>query len=112
MKAERGSTGAVSWQLWLSTESTGSDHPRWNELRLAAFRFGTRFCAGGTHEMSDRPKCPTCEFRMVHLSRPLLRLFGDVRAFQCQPCDFMVLLRYPFNLLSKDDTQPRLDAAE
>lgn len=42
--------------------------------------------------MSDRPNCPTCDFRMIHVPRPLQQIFGDVRAFQCQPCDFMVLL--------------------
>ena len=59
-----------------------------------------------------RPTCPTCDFAMIHLSRPLMRLFGDVRAFQCQPCDFMVLLQHPFDLLAKPDTQLSLDAAE
>jgi hypothetical protein len=49
---------------------------------------------------------------MIHLPRPLMRLFGDIRAFQCQPCGFMVLLRHPFQLLAMHDTPPRLDAAE
>jgi len=60
--------------------------------------------------ISVRPTCPACEFPMIHLPRPLMRLFGDIRAFQCQPCDFMVLLRH--NLLAKPDTQLRLDGAE
>jgi len=50
---------------------------------------------------------------MVHTPRPLMRIFGDIRAFQCQPCDFVVLLRSPFKLLSTVEAIcPRLDAAE
>ena len=27
-----------------------------------------------------------------------MRIFGDVRAFECQQCDFTVLLGYPFEI--------------
>ena len=61
---------------------------------------------------SDRLKCPTCDFQMIHISRPLMRIFGDVRAFQCQPCNSMFLLRHPFKLLTTEETiGPTLDAA-
>jgi hypothetical protein len=85
----------------------------WNSLHLGAFRRkAMRFHGGGIMATTDRPKCPACEFQMIHLPPPLMRFFGDVRAFQCQSCDFMVLLRHPFQLPADQDTQPRLDAAE
>lgn len=31
-------------------------------------------------EMPDRPKCPTCEFPMIHLPRPLVRSRWPIRA--------------------------------
>jgi hypothetical protein len=41
-----------------------------------------------------------------------MRIFGDVRAFQCQPCNSMFLLRHPFKLLTTEETiGPTLDAA-
>jgi hypothetical protein len=62
---------------------------------------------------TERPKCPICEFQMIRLPRPLMCFFGDVRAFQRQPCDFMVLLRHPFHLGANQDTQSTtLDLAE
>lgn len=58
----------------------------------------------------SRPQCPTCDFQMILIRRPLMRIFGDIRAFQCQPCGFMVMLAYPFKLSST--VEDKLDAAE
>lgn len=44
----------------------------------------------------SRPRCSKCDFPMIHISRPLMPIFGDIRAFQCQPCGYLVLLQLPF----------------
>jgi hypothetical protein len=33
---------------------------------------------------------------MIRINSPLMPIFGDIRAFQCQPCGFVVLLQQPF----------------
>jgi hypothetical protein len=38
-------------------------------------------------------------------------IFGDVRAFRCQPCGYMVLLQYPFEPSSTIEVAPKPDAA-
>jgi hypothetical protein len=43
---------------------------------------------------------------MILINRPLMPIFGDIRAFQCQPCGFLVLLQYPFELLSTIEGAP------
>jgi hypothetical protein len=39
----------------------------------------------------DAPNCPQCEACMLQAPRPLKRMFGDVRAFECSSCGFMIL---------------------
>jgi hypothetical protein len=48
---------------------------------------------------------------MIRINRPLMPIFGDVRAFRCQPCGYMVLLQYPFELPSTIEAAPKPDAA-
>jgi hypothetical protein len=44
---------------------------------------------------------------------PLRRIFGEVRAFECSTCNYMVLLQHPFQLVpSEPGIVSRLDAAE
>jgi hypothetical protein len=47
---------------------------------------------------------------MISIRRPLLRIFGDIRAFQCQPSGFTVLLPYLIKLTST--VEVNLDAAD
>jgi len=39
----------------------------------------------------DAPNCPQCEVCMLAAPRALGRIFGDVRAFECSSCGFMIL---------------------
>jgi hypothetical protein len=42
-----------------------------------------------------------------------MRIFGDVRAFECSPCDFTLLLAYPFEaMFAEQPSESLLDAAE
>jgi len=35
--------------------------------------------------------CPECENTLVSTANPLPRIFGDVRAFECTQCRYMML---------------------
>ena len=62
---------------------------------------------------ADRPQCPECDTAMVRAPRPLMRIFGDVRAFECSTCNYMILLQHPFQPVpSEPGIVSRLDAAE
>ena len=39
----------------------------------------------------DAPNCPQREVCMLAAPRPLKRIFGDVHAFECSSCGFMIL---------------------
>jgi hypothetical protein len=43
-----------------------------------------------------------------------MRIFGDVRAFECSQCGFMALLDHPFQLTQPGQacSSPKLDAVE
>jgi hypothetical protein len=41
-----------------------------------------------------RSNCPKCENTMVSTANPLHRIFGDVRAFECTQCGYMMLEYY------------------
>lgn len=58
--------------------------------------------------------CPRCDGPMLLIPRrPLMRIFGDVRAFECSTCSHMVLSSYPFQSEpSNSGIVLRLDAAE
>ena len=60
------------------------------------------------------PNCPECETTMVRAAKPLHRIFGDVRAFECSPCGYTLLLKYPFEPMPSAQSigLQRLDAAE
>jgi hypothetical protein len=48
-----------------------------------------------------RSNCPKCENTMVSTASPLHRIFGDVRAFACTQCDYM-MLEYPFEPMASE----------
>jgi hypothetical protein len=59
------------------------------------------------------PNCPQCESRMLQAPRPFKRIFGDVRAFECSACGYVLILKYPFRLMPDDQSATsRPDAAE
>jgi hypothetical protein len=39
--------------------------------------------------------CPVCDIVMIAGKRPLVRIFGDVRSFECLSCEYMLAKR-PF----------------
>jgi hypothetical protein len=39
----------------------------------------------------DLLNCTQCETLMLEVARPLMRIFGDVRGFQCPGCNCMIL---------------------
>jgi hypothetical protein len=45
--------------------------------------------------MSTRPQCHECDTLMIAAPRPLMRVFGDVRAWECPTCNYMLLSAYP-----------------
>jgi hypothetical protein len=49
----------------------------------------------GPYSKSECSHCPQCEVLMFAGPKPLMRIFGDVRTFECVPCKFMLLLEYP-----------------
>jgi len=57
------------------------------------------------------PNCPQCEARMVLAPRPLNRIFGDVRAFECSSCGSMII-EYPFERILPANNRKAADAAE
>ena len=60
----------------------------------------------------DLLDCPQCGARMLRAPRPLMRIFGDVRAFECPTCDHMIL-KYAVEPMPLAQTiRPLLDAAE
>jgi hypothetical protein len=59
----------------------------------------------------DLPNCPQCEARMVLAPRPLNRIFGDVRAFECSSCRSMII-EYPFERILRPNIPKAADAAE
>jgi hypothetical protein len=44
---------------------------------------------------SNHQQCPECDAVMILGARPLWRIFGDVRAFECSNCEHMVLVGHP-----------------
>jgi hypothetical protein len=59
------------------------------------------------------PNCPQCESRMLEGPRPFKRIFGDIRAFECLACDYILILKHPFQPLLFDQAIGlKLDAAE
>jgi hypothetical protein len=59
----------------------------------------------------DLPNCPQCEARMVLAPRPLNRIFGDVRAFECSSCGSMII-EYPFERILRANNRKAADATE
>jgi hypothetical protein len=45
---------------------------------------------------SRGPPCPECNIVMIAGKRPLMRIFGDVRSFECSSCEYMLLTKLPF----------------
>jgi rubredoxin len=45
---------------------------------------------------SRDPSCPECDGVMIAGKRMLLRIFGDVRSFECLNCEYMFLTKHPF----------------
>jgi hypothetical protein len=45
---------------------------------------------------STGPPCPECDSVMIVGKRPLMRIFGDVRSFECLNCEYTFLAKYPF----------------
>jgi hypothetical protein len=60
----------------------------------------------------DLLNCPQCETRMLRAPRPLMRIFGDVRAFECPSCKYMILKYAAERLPSVPTIRPQLNAAE
>jgi DNA-directed RNA polymerase subunit RPC12/RpoP len=60
--------------------------------------------------MADNPQCPQCDSAMIIGPKPLKRIFGDVRAFECVPCEFTILLE--FRPSAQITSIRRIDAAE
>jgi hypothetical protein len=50
-------------------------------------------------------ECPECDVLMVPAPRPLMRIFGDVRAFECSMCNYMLFLKYPLKPLLHEQLQ-------
>jgi hypothetical protein len=48
------------------------------------------------------PNCPKCGSRMLEGPRPFMRIFGDIRAFECPACDYILILKYPFKPMLAD----------
>jgi len=42
---------------------------------------------------SESPQCPECDTVMVLGKRPLMRIFGDVGAFECSNCEYMLFVK-------------------
>jgi hypothetical protein len=42
------------------------------------------------------PNCPQYESRMQEGPRPFRRIFGDIRAFECLACDYILIRKHPF----------------
>jgi hypothetical protein len=68
-----------------------------------------------TYMSTSGPRCVACDTVMIMTpTRPLMRIFGDVRAFECPTCNYMLLSVYPY--LQPAPSEPaivlRLDAAE
>jgi hypothetical protein len=57
--------------------------------RFVRCSFDPRF-AGYSMEL-DILNCTQCEIHMLEVARPLMRIFGDVRGFQCPHCSYMIL---------------------
>jgi hypothetical protein len=63
--------------------------------------------------MAEDPDCPQCESRMLQGPRPFMRIFGDIRAFECSACDYILILKYPFKpMLADQAVRLKSDAAE
>jgi hypothetical protein len=48
------------------------------------------------------PNCPKCASRMLQGPRPFKRIFGDIRAFECSACGYILILKYPFKPMLAD----------
>jgi DNA-directed RNA polymerase subunit RPC12/RpoP len=66
---------------------------------------------GGQSMEPDAPNCPQCEARMLQAPRPLKRIFGDVRAFECASCSSMII-EYAFERIRRANNRKFADAAE
>jgi len=42
------------------------------------------------------PDCPRCKSRMLRGPRLFMWIFGDIRAFECSACGYILILKYPF----------------
>jgi hypothetical protein len=63
-----------------------------------------------TYMSTSGPRCVACDTVMIMTpTRPLMRIFGDVCAFECPTCNYMLLSAYPY---LQPATVLRLDAAE
>jgi hypothetical protein len=87
---------------------------RIDDFCVANSQIGYLFFAGGSGVMGAQlPNCPRCESHMLEGPRPLMRIFGDVRAFECLACDYILLLKHPFEPLLFDHAiELKVDAAE
>ena len=48
------------------------------------------------------PNCPKCGTCMLQGLSPCRRIFGDIRAFECSECDYVLILKHPFEPLLAD----------
>lgn len=42
------------------------------------------------------PPCPECDSVIIAGKTPIMRIFGDVRSFDCLNCEYMFLAKHPF----------------
>jgi hypothetical protein len=59
----------------------------------------------------ELPDCPQCESPMPQGPKPFMRIFGDIRAFECSACDYILILKYPFNSMLPDQAVGLKDEA-
>src|SRR5258705_5630849 len=57
------------------------------------------------------PDCPQCDSPMPQGPKPFMRIFGDIRAFECPACDYILILKYPFNSMVPDQAVGLKDEA-
>jgi hypothetical protein len=49
---------------------------------------------------------------MIVGKRPLMRIFGDVRSFECSNCEYMLLTKHPFQPTPRNPEIALRQAAE
>jgi hypothetical protein len=62
----------------------------------------------------DLLNCTQCETLMLEVARPLMRIFGDVRGFQCPGCNCMILeysKRMVYAIGASKQSRQQLDVA-